>query len=98
MTNDMETTKVLHRMRDSGVRIIPRGLGLAFQYPRVLGPATLADFRRCQADIVDLYGERAAIREYEGGMSREDAERAAVDDLMRARGGWIASETGGHSE
>ena len=30
---------------------------------------------------LEHWGERAAIREFEGGLSREDAERAALDDL-----------------
>jgi hypothetical protein len=31
------------------------------------------------------YEERAAIREYDGGMSRTEAERAALQDVVRAR-------------
>jgi hypothetical protein len=31
------------------------------------------------------YEERAAIREYDGGMERQEAERAALQDVMRAR-------------
>jgi len=34
------------------------------------------------ADLVDRFNERAAIREYDGGLSRADAERLAVADLM----------------
>lgn len=34
----------------------------------------------CAALMVD-FEERAAIREYDGGMSREDAERLAKEDL-----------------
>lgn len=32
-----------------------------------------------------LYEERAAIREFDGGLTREDAERAALDDVRRMR-------------
>jgi hypothetical protein len=32
-------------------------------------------------DVSELWSERAAIREHDGGMSRGDAERAAFDDV-----------------
>lgn len=32
-------------------------------------------------DVLELWNERAAIREYEGGQSRADAEHAALDDV-----------------
>ncbi len=37
----------------------------------------------------ELYEERAAIREYDGGMSRREAEKAAWEDVQahRARKG-----------
>lgn len=31
------------------------------------------------------YEERAAIREYDGGLSREEAEAAALADVLRQR-------------
>lgn len=34
--------------------------------------------------VLELWAERAAIREYEGGQSRADAEAAAVDDVRAA--------------
>jgi hypothetical protein len=33
----------------------------------------------------ELYEERAAIREYEGGLPRAEAERAALADVLRMR-------------
>lgn len=33
----------------------------------------------------ELFEERAAIREFDGGMSRKDAERLAEDDVERHR-------------
>jgi hypothetical protein len=36
-----------------------------------------------EADLVERWSERAAMREYEGGMSREDAETAALADVRR---------------
>lgn len=32
-------------------------------------------------DVVELWHERAAIREFEGGKKRKDAERDALDDV-----------------
>lgn len=37
--------------------------------------------RRQVYDVVELFHERAAIREYEGGNRRVDAERLALDDV-----------------
>jgi len=34
-------------------------------------------------DLRDMWGERAAIREYDGGATREAAERGAYDDYVR---------------
>lgn len=36
-------------------------------------------------DLWQRYEERAAIKEYCGGMSREEAERQAWEDVMGAR-------------
>jgi len=33
-------------------------------------------------DLLDAFEERAAIMQYDGGMSREDAEHAAYKDVM----------------
>lgn len=32
-------------------------------------------------DVLDTWDERAAVREWDGAMTRVDAERAAVDDV-----------------
>ena len=40
--------------------------------------------RRDEADLVEEWSERAAIREFDGGQYRAAAEAAALDDL-RAR-------------
>lgn len=39
--------------------------------------------KRTLADVLEHFNERAAIREYDGGMSRAEAERAALDDVRR---------------
>jgi hypothetical protein len=38
--------------------------------------------RRPYADVLEMWTERAAIREYEGGATRADAERLAYDDFV----------------
>lgn len=38
------------------------------------------------ARVIEEHAERAAIREYLGGMSREDAETAAVQDTCDVLG------------
>ena len=43
------------------------------------------------ADILELWHERAAIMQYDGGMTRAEAERAAYFDLRRCYGPkWVA--------
>lgn len=37
--------------------------------------------RRTLDDVTELWHERAAIREYDAGKSRKDAERDALDDV-----------------
>jgi hypothetical protein len=32
-------------------------------------------------DVTELWNERAAIREYDGGKTRRDAEQLALDDV-----------------
>lgn len=39
--------------------------------------------KRTLDDVREHFTERAAIREYDGGMSRAEAERAALDDVRR---------------
>lgn len=38
------------------------------------------------ADLQELYGERCGVREHDGQMSREAAERAAVHDVRNLVG------------
>ena len=39
-----------------------------------------------ETELIELYEERAAIREHDGGMTREDAEEAAYYDWRRIVG------------
>ena len=40
--------------------------------------------------ILEWYLERAAIRQYEGGLSRAQAERLALQDVEDELNGWAA--------
>lgn len=44
-------------------------------------PAIAQAVARMPEDARDSFEERAAIREYDGGMSRDDAEAAALEDV-----------------
>ena len=44
------------------------------------------DFNYTEDELIELFDERAAIREFDGGMSRKDAEREAYYDLRRLVG------------
>lgn len=39
-----------------------------------------------EAELIELYEEMAAIREYDGGMSRREAEQAAYWELRKLVG------------
>ena len=45
--------------------------------------AAAAPFEAAEADRRDAFEERAAIMEYEGGMSRAEAERCAAEDCAK---------------
>jgi hypothetical protein len=48
-------------------------------------------------ELVEWWDERAAIREVDGGQSREDAERGALEDIREliAIGPWVLGERKG---
>lgn len=48
--------------------------------PAAVTPAMLA---RLTADQREWFGERAAIREFLGGQSRDEAERGALEDVRQ---------------
>jgi len=47
-------------------------------------------------DLVEYWSERAAIREIDGGQSRDDAEQGALDDIreLLAVGDWMLERKG----
>lgn len=44
-----------------------------------------------ETELIEIYEERAAIREYDGGLPRPEAERAAYFDWRRIVGRGIAA-------
>jgi hypothetical protein len=50
-------------------------------------------------DVLEYWGERAALREFDGGQDREQAETAAVDDIreLLAVGAWTFARKGPQS-
>jgi hypothetical protein len=59
---------------------------LAFDAPAGVLGADLLDSMRAGRDdllaVVERFEERAAVREFDGGLSRVDAERLALADVM----------------
>lgn len=59
---------------------------LAYDAPASsLGPDLLGAMRSHRDDLlglVEAFEERAAVRQYDGGLSRADAERLALDDVL----------------
>ncbi|HMO94406.1 MAG TPA: hypothetical protein PKD64_19645 [Pirellulaceae bacterium] len=77
----------MERLRALGVVLSIDGDGrLAYDAPAdVLGDDLLAEMRAHRDELlglVELIEERAAIREYDGGLSRADAERLAWVDVL----------------
>ena len=52
-------------------------------YPVPIDPDLAAWVATLDDDALELFNERAGIREFEGGVSRQAAESAARDDVLR---------------
>ena len=50
------------------------------------------------ADALEHFEERAAVMEFEGGLSREDAERLALEEVAARWGDGVALRVGPDSE
>jgi hypothetical protein len=78
----MTALEILHQLHERGVEMTPYPDGtVRCRAPKgVLTPALLDGMRQHKAELhglVEAFEERAAIAEYCGGLSREDAERLA---------------------
>lgn len=57
-----------------------------------LDPALAARVARLDENQREWFDERCALREYDGGLSRADAEQAAWGDLLRHFGDAIPAQ------
>lgn len=81
----------LARIRAHGGNVIRKGYRFSLRQGRLTPEAIAwvkanldAVKREAWADY-DLWEERAAIREFDGGMTREEAEAAAYEDITCSR-------------
>lgn len=82
-------TSILDRIRAHGGEVIRTGWNIRLR-PGRLSPEAL-EWLRGRKDVLmqevwpefDAWIERAAIREIDGGASREEAERIAYDEVMK---------------
>ena len=78
---------LLSELRARGVElsIDPSG-GLAFNAPKGVMTNMIMERIRAQrdelVDLLELFDERAAVAQYDGGLSRSDAERLALAELL----------------
>jgi len=91
----MTATALLTHLRTRGVAVCAVGSQLELTVPRGdrLTADLLAQVRALKPELLgllgaetELYEERAAVREYDGGLSRPVAERLARRDVERMRG------------
>lgn len=80
---------ILDRIRANGGEVIRDGFTFRLRAGRLSSDA-IAWVKEHKAEVMqeiwpeyDDFEERAAIREFDGGQSREDAEAAAYDEVMR---------------
>jgi hypothetical protein len=82
----MTALALFHRLHACGVTLTPYPDGtLRYKAPKgILTPALLEAIRQHKQALhalVESWGERAAIAEYCGGLSRADAERLAWQEI-----------------
>jgi len=66
----------------AGGRLSANGDALKIQAPHPLPPELLERIRERRDRLTEVYNERAAIREHDGGLARADAEREAATDAL----------------
>lgn len=83
----MNAESVLSRCAAAGVELRFEGGGIAFHAPRGAMTATLkGELATVKPLLVDLYEERAAIKEFCAGMDRATAERLAAAEVLGGGG------------
>lgn len=81
--------RIMDRIRAKGGEVIRDKWRIRLRRGR-LTESAVAWIGKHRADLMheiwpeyDQWAERAAIREFDGGMSRDEAEAAAYEDVMR---------------
>jgi len=78
---------LLAELRDRGVALRVVGDRLRYRPEAAVTPELRDQMAACKSDLIALlerFEERAAIREYEAGFTRAEAERLALDDVLAA--------------
>lgn len=86
----MDASDLLHDLNRAGLTVTAEGGRLAIRPAARLTDSLRAQMRAAKAELLALldaearreaFEERAAVMEYDGGLSREDAERAAIESI-----------------
>lgn len=77
MVND-----ILGAILDLGITLVPDGKRVRLKVPSGVPRSTIDEISVFREDIIEAYNERAAIREFDGGFSTEEAQRLAIEDLI----------------
>jgi hypothetical protein len=77
MCSDLRLSDVLGK---SGTITVLDG-ELRITAPTELSKATIATITHFRDEIIEAWQERAGVREFDGGLSREEAERLASEDI-----------------
>ena len=79
----MNAESILRRCAAAGVELRFDGGKIAYRAPRGKFTEEMrGELAAVRDSLVELYEERAAIMEYDGGMDRATAERMAADDVL----------------
>ncbi len=77
----MNSDTLIAALLDADVRLMVQDGRLKLDAPHALPDEVLSILRSCRDELIESFFERAAIREFDGGFARTDAERFAWDDL-----------------
>lgn len=83
----MKSDTLIATLLDADVLLMVEDGRLKLDAPQALPDEWLGTLRRCRDELIEAFNERAAIREFDGGIARADAERLAWDDLRT----WVPS-------
>lgn len=83
----MTSEPLIAKLLDAAVLLSVEDGRLKLDAPQKLPDELLTTLRTCRDDLIRAFTERAAIREFDGGFARADAERLAWQDLRH----WMPS-------